>query len=74
MEARVVEPAWQMTRKPSAAPGSDGVGSIRTEIVIIGEVVDRHDGFICRMDHLFEGAIGACDFFAPLRGIGRRDE
>jgi len=42
--------------------------------VIIGEVVDRHDGFICRMDHLFEGAIGACDFFAPLRGIGRRDE
>ena len=48
---------------------SDGVGSIRTDIVIIGEVVDGHDAFICRMDHLFEGAIGAWEELLKEFGV-----
>jgi hypothetical protein len=37
--------------------------------VIIGEIVDRNDVFICRMDNLFDGAIGAWEELLKEFGI-----
>jgi hypothetical protein len=65
------DPKFSWIRAASQSQ-SDGLGSMRTDIVIIGEVVDRHDVFICRMDNLFGGAIAAWEELLEEFGIKAR--